>query len=120
MEITVDNRKLDLNLVKLGSSGVFQVVQPRYQKEINTHLVNYIKSIVLDNELTIEKLGHLLNKNTKTSNINISRNGKSRKINTFIKEYYGGLLQFIKQNYVYFSLKDNLITTVNDDEYIFV
>ena len=55
-------------------------------EEIRIAIIDNIKNYVIDNEPTIEKLGNYINKWGKESNISISKNGKNRKINTYINK----------------------------------
>ena len=100
MEITVDNKNININ-------------------EVETYLVEYIQSLIQDKKVSLEKLGSLLNVKSNKSNIYIQKNGKKRKINTLIKEYYGGLRQFLEYNDC-FELHENIVSLNEEEGFILV
>ena len=83
-------------------------------------IINYIKKYVIDNEPSIENLGNYINKLGKESNISISKNGKKRKINTYIKEYYNGLQCFIEDSHLFQLTNDKKVLISQEEDFILV
>jgi hypothetical protein len=97
-----------LNNIKLNSD------------ETRMAIISYIKKYVIDNEPSIENLGNYLNKLGKESNISISKNGKKRKINTYIKEYYNGLQCFIEDSQLFQLTNDKRVLISQEEDFILV
>ena len=100
MEVIVNNSKLNAD-------------------SIENLLVGKIKHIVINQNPTIIELGNQLNKLSKESNIVITKNGKRRKINTFIKEKYGGLHDYIKKSQI-LKIVNNKIEINEEEDFILV
>ena len=89
-------------------------------EEIRIAIIDNIKKYVIDNEPTIEDLGNYINKWGKESNISISKNGKNRKINTYIKEYHNGLHRFITESQIFQLTNDNRVLISREEDFILV
>lgn len=95
MEIIVNNKKLNPD-------------------SIENFLIGKIKNIVINENPTILQLGNQLNKLSKESNIIVKKNGKIRKMNTFIKEIYGGLDNYIEKSHIFKKVNNKI--EINDEE----
>ena len=89
-------------------------------EEIRIAIIDNIKKYVIDNEPTLENLGNYINKWGKESNISISKNGKNRKINTYIKEYHNGLQSFITESQLFQLTDDNRVLISREEDFILV
>lgn len=89
-------------------------------EEIRIAIIDNIKKYVIDNEPTLENLGNYINKWGKESNISISKNGKNRKINTYIKEYHNGLQSFIIESQLFQLTDDNRVLISREEDFILV
>ena len=89
-------------------------------EEIRNSIINNIKKYVVENEPSIESLGNYINKWSKESNISISKNCKNRKINTYIKEYHGGLKSFILKSGLFQLTSDNRVLISQEEDFILV
>lgn len=98
MEVIVNNNKLN-------------------QDSIENFLMGKIKNIVINNNPTIIDLGNQLNKLSKESNIVVKKNGKKRKLNTFIKEHYGGLENYIEKSNI-LKIVNNKIEINEEEDFI--
>ena len=100
MEVIVDNNKLNANSIEL-------------------FLMGKIKNIVINQKPTIIELGNQLNKLSKEPNILVTKNGRRRKINTLIKETYGGLHDYIEKTHI-LKIVNNKIEINEEEDFILV
>ena len=86
--------------------------------EIDHLIINIIKELILNNSLTIIELGQYLNK-YKNSDISITKNNKKRKLNTLIKEIYGGLAKYIDKSDLFYII-NNKINIIQEEDFVLI
>jgi hypothetical protein len=90
-------------------------------------IIKLMENILQDNKkkISINRLPIFLKKEYRIQSIKVKKGGSYRNINTYIKENYGSVSNFFKQNNNIFSYKENIIAFKTDflkdrDEYIFI
>lgn len=86
---------------------------------IDNFLLTNIKEIIINNDVNITQLGNYINKFSKENKIKVTKYGKHRKLNTYLKEQYGGLRKFLENQQI-FKINDDKISIINEEDFILI